>query len=56
MMNKISVGKFVAFNRLSDAVWFEVLAIDGFMLTVRERGTDFAPQQIDRSIVAQVRS
>lgn len=52
---KIAVGNEVAFNKLADAAWFEVLAVDGFALTVREAGTDYAPQQSDTSLVKQVR-
>lgn len=51
---KIKVGSKVAFNTLSDATWFEVVAINGFTLTVREAGTDYATQTIDKSLVKQV--
>lgn len=53
---KIEVGNFVAFNTLTDATWFEVLAIDGFILTIREAGTDYATQTMDKSLVKQVRT
>ena len=49
------VGQQVAFNKLDDATWFDVLAINGFNLTVREAETDYAPQTIDKSAVKQVR-
>lgn len=54
-MRKITVGSVVAFNTLKDAVWFDVLKIEGFTLTVREHGTDYAPQTIDKDLVKQVR-
>lgn len=53
------VGKLVAFNHLEDAAWFEVLEIDGFTLTLREydgRGTNYAKQYMDKSLVAQVKA
>lgn len=53
---KLKVGDMVAFNKLEDAAWFEIVGIDGFSLTVREAGTDYATQQIDRSVVAQHRA
>jgi len=53
---KVYIGALVAFNLLEDATWFEVLAIDGFTLTIREYGTDFAEQKIDKSLVKQVLS
>lgn len=56
MTNKqIKAGSVVAFNKLDDAVWFDVLDIDGCIMTVREHGTDYAPQQTDTSLVKQVR-
>lgn len=51
----IFVGSKVAFNKLDDAVWFEVENINGFILTVREDGTDYASQQIDVSAVKQIK-
>jgi hypothetical protein len=54
MTKEIFVGSKVAFNREPDAYWFEVLEINGFTLTVREVGTDYAPQKIDKSAVAKV--
>lgn len=53
---EIKVGDEVAFNMLADAIWFTVEKIDGFVLTVREVGTDYAPQTIDKSTVARVRA
>jgi len=55
MQKKITVGSKVAFNRLADAVWFDVLEIKGFNLIIRETGTDYATQVMDKSLVAQVR-
>jgi hypothetical protein len=54
-IEKIAIGNEVAFNNLADATWFRVEAINGFSLTVREVGTDYATQSIDRSAVARVR-
>ena len=54
-MKKVAVGNEVAFNMQRDAVWFTVEAVDGFTLTVRQSGTNNATQQIDRSLVKQVR-
>lgn len=51
----IKVGSVVAFNMLEDATWFDVIAIDGFNMTVREHGTDYAPQSSDTSLVKRVR-
>jgi hypothetical protein len=49
------VGDVVAFNMLPDAAWFDVLAINGFIMTVREHGTDYAEQRIDKGGVKQIR-
>lgn len=51
-----TVGDEVAFNNLDDATFFEVLAIDGFAMTVREAGTEYAEQRSDVSLVKQVRA
>ncbi len=56
MTKMVKIGDHVAFNRLSDATWFEVTEIDGFMLTIREENTKYAEQRIDKSLVAQLRS
>jgi len=53
---KVTVGCEVAFNTLDDAVWFEVLAVNGFQIIVREAGTDYAPHYSDVSLVKQVRA
>lgn len=53
---KIYVGCLVAFNLLEDATWFEVMAIDGFTLTIREYGTNFAEQKIDKSLIKKIHS
>jgi hypothetical protein len=55
MKQKIKVGDIVAFNNLPDAVWFDVLEIDGPRIVIREHGTDFAKQIMDRSLVKQIR-
>ena len=52
---KVEVGSIVAFNTLDDAVWFEVLAIDGFRIEVREENTDYKSHFSDTSLVKQVR-
>ncbi len=52
---KVEVGSVVAFNMLDDATWFDVTAIDGFRMTVREHGTDYAEQASDVSLVKRVR-
>lgn len=52
---KIEVGNWVAFNVLADATWYEVIAIDGFNLTVRE-GEKYAAGTVDRTLVKRVRS
>ena len=54
-MKKINVGCQVAFNTLDDAVWFDVIAIDGFVMTIREADTDYAEQRMDMSLVKQIR-
>lgn len=57
MKNKIEVGKQVAFNNLPDAVWFDVIAVDGFNMRIREIGCpDHAEQHADTSMVKQVRA
>ena len=55
-MNAPAPGDLVAFNRLPDAVWFEVLTIDGYAMTIREAGTDDAAQRSDTSLVKQRKS
>jgi hypothetical protein len=55
-MTALKPGDLVAFNRLSDATWFEVLTIDGYAMTVREAGTDDAAQRSDTSLVKQRKS
>lgn len=50
----ITVGCKVAFSALPDATWFEVIAIDGFTLTIRE-GPGYKAQNVDKSLVRQVR-
>ena len=53
--SKVSVGQEVAFNNLDDATWFAVEEINGFVLTVRKSGTNFASQRIDVCAVKRVR-
>jgi hypothetical protein len=52
---EIKVGSQVAFNKLDDAVWFDVLEIEGMMMTIREHGTDYRKQYMDKSLVVQVK-
>jgi hypothetical protein len=42
---------------LPDAVWFDVLALGkaGYLMTIREHGTENAAQQSDTSLVEQVK-
>lgn len=58
-MKKIKVGMFVAFNTLADAVWFEVMKVDGFRMEVRQEGVvdgrHYASHESDTSLVKQVR-
>jgi hypothetical protein len=53
--NNLKVGDVVAFNMTQDPTWFDVVGIDGFRLVVREHGTNYAVQTIDKSCVKQVR-
>jgi hypothetical protein len=52
---EIKVGSKVAFNKLDDAVWFEVLRIDDSRLTIREEDTNYSKQYIHKCYVAQVK-
>lgn len=52
--NRPAPGQQVAFNKLPDAVWFEVIRVDGFLLTCRE-APGYTEQVIDISLVAQIR-
>lgn len=52
---EIKIGSLVAFNKLPDAVWFDVLEINGLLLVIREHGTNYATQTMDKSLVVQVR-
>lgn len=54
-MKKIEVGSVVAFNNLEDATWFDVLEMEGFLLTIREHGTNYSVQYMDKSLVKRVR-
>ena len=56
MTKRIQIGDAVAFNKLPDAVWFDVVTVDGYLLTVREAGADYAAQRIDSSLVKQHRT
>lgn len=51
---QITVGCQVAFNKLPDAVWFDVLKIDGMLLVIREHGTNYATQTMEKSLVVQI--
>ncbi len=50
-----TVGDVVAFNTLPDAVWFDVTAVDGFTLVVRQHDTNYHVQFMDKSLVKQIR-
>ena len=49
----IEVKDLVAFNSLDDAVWFEVLDLDGHTMLIREAGTDYRPTWQDTSLIVQ---
>jgi hypothetical protein len=49
------VGDVVAFNELPDATWFDVLEINGFVMTIREHGTTYVEQRMDKAFVKQIR-
>jgi uncharacterized protein YtpQ (UPF0354 family) len=51
----IKVGSIIALNTLPDAVWFDVVKINGFVLTIREHDTNYAEQITDKSLVKQAR-
>ncbi len=53
---EIKVGTLVAFNTLPDAAWFEVLEVNGFLLTIKEYGTEYASQTMDKSFVKQIKN
>jgi len=53
---EIEVGAQVAFNNLDDAVWFDVLEVNGYVLTIREHGSDYAKQFMDKGLVKQVKA
>ena len=48
---QVNVGDIVVLNNLADATPFEVLAVDGFVVTVREAGTEYKPQFIDKEMI-----
>jgi len=52
---KIATGTQVAFNLTNEATWFDVLDVDGFKMTIRETGTNYAEQYMDTCYVKQVR-
>jgi hypothetical protein len=54
-MKEIKVGSIVAFNKLNDAAWFDVIEMDGDVLVLREHGTNYATQTMYKSLVAQVK-
>lgn len=49
----IHPGDKVAFNTLSDAIWFDVISVDGFILKIREVDTNYAFQYMDCGYVKQ---
>lgn len=52
----VKIGDVVAFNTLKTAVWFDVIDIRGFMLTIREHGNEnYKEQYIDRSLVKRIK-
>lgn len=54
---KLEIGMQVAFNKLDDAVWFEILErVDHDGIMVREVGTDYARQYAVVSMVRQIRA
>lgn len=56
MTTKIKTGSIVAFSKQPDAVWFDVISIDGFTIMVREHGTSNRVQPSDTSLIKQVRN
>jgi hypothetical protein len=50
---KPKVGDVVAFNDFSDPVWWEILEIKGFVMTIKEQNTNYAPQKIDTCYIKQ---
>lgn len=52
---QIVVGAIVAFSSLKEAAWFEIVEREGFLLRVREAGTDYACQMADTCFVAQIK-
>jgi hypothetical protein len=53
--SKLKIGDVVAFNMTQDPVWFDVVDVSGFLLTIREHGTSYATQICDKGLVKQVR-
>lgn len=54
--SKIVVGSKVAFNTLNDAIWFDVVARHGpHNLEIRESGTNYATQIMDKCYVVQLK-
>jgi len=51
---KVKEGDVVVFNNLSDATKYDVLAVDGFCIKVRESGTDYRIEISDTSLVAKI--
>jgi hypothetical protein len=51
----VTTGSVVSFSKSENETWFKVVGTHGeFGLEVREEGTDYASQFIDRSYVEQV--
>jgi len=53
-MKKVKEGDVVVFNNLPNAVKYDVLAVDGFCMKVREHGTDYRIECSDTSLVAKI--
>ena len=53
-MKKVKEGDVVVFNNLPNAVKYDVLAVDGFCMEVREHGTDYRTEYSDTSLVAKI--
>ena len=51
LKSMIKVGDRVALSSGEDAVWWDVLEVEGFQLTIRETGTENRPQYTDTCFV-----
>ena len=52
--SQIFVGDVITVRKASDATLWDVVGIDGNILTIRERGTNYATQQFPASCVYKV--